>query len=351
MKLGLTLLLLVGGGLVQLAQACQICIPFPKNSAADYLIEGDAAVLAREDPNRPFHFKAIEVLKGEPGEEPINLFLDSFTRRLLDTYPERSVVLARGTEGGDRKWKRIATADTETEPVVRNILKYSPHWKTNPRERTLFFASLLGHKNPQIRTLAHIEVAKSPYKEIRKLRHPLTREQIRAFLGDFKHIEWHALYILLLPQCGDSEDHELIRESFRSAARFNTVTRLAALATAAIELDKESAIAFIETNYLANPSRNSDELDAVLAALSVHGTNGHTQLRDRIVTAYETLLATHPGLTPAVAMNLIAWKRTELAREVADYLALKPDNLDFKTTLQLRAYGRQARDPRNLIRK
>lgn len=50
------------------------------------------------------------------------------------------------------------------------------------------------------------------------------------------------------------------------------------------------------TRYLKNPNRKTEEVRAVLAALSVHGTRGHTHLRDRIVDGYRLILANHPTM-------------------------------------------------------
>ena len=52
--------------------ACQICIPYPTKSAVDYLTEAKVVVLAREDPQRPFHYRPVRVLKGDPGTEEID---------------------------------------------------------------------------------------------------------------------------------------------------------------------------------------------------------------------------------------------------------------------------------------
>ena len=49
------------------AMACQICLPFPRESAADKLIDAEIVVLAREDPAKPFSLKPGEVLKGRVG--------------------------------------------------------------------------------------------------------------------------------------------------------------------------------------------------------------------------------------------------------------------------------------------
>ena len=142
--------------------------------------------------------------------------------------------------------------------------------------------------------MAHLEIARSPYSEIKRLKDALSRDEIHAFLKDFRYVEWHALYILLLAQSEDLRDRALVSESFRSTARFSTTTRLAAWATASIEIEGATAIEFIEDEYFRNSKRGAAELQEIAKALSVHGTNGHTHLRDRIVAGYEVLLQQHP---------------------------------------------------------
>lgn len=321
------------------AQACQICVPYPKESAADHLLAARTVVLARENPDKPFSYVATKVLKGK-GSSEIDLFLDSSTRRMLAAYPERSVALVELLDGDTSEWKRIGTADAEIEVLMRKILASGSAWEGNPRSRVDFFAKLLGHKNLQLRTLAHLEVGRAPYAQIRQLGDVLPREEIRAFLKNYRYAEWHPLYILLLAQNPEADDLATIAKSFRSAARFSTTDRLAAWATAWIEIGGEEALTEIDRSFFQKAGRSDEELREVVLALSIHGTNGHTKLRDRIVASYEELLVNYPALTPQVAKDLIAWKRSELVPQLAEYAANDPRELDFHT-LRLRAYVRQ----------
>ena len=72
------------------ANACQVCIPVPEDTAADHIISAGAVVLARENPERRFTFLAAEVLKGELGQPEIDLFVNSTTRRWLEARPATS---------------------------------------------------------------------------------------------------------------------------------------------------------------------------------------------------------------------------------------------------------------------
>ena len=132
-------------------------------------------------------------------------------------------------------------------------------------------------------------------------------------------------FILIIVDRGRPRDHaddrELIGESIRSNAQYGTINQLAAWATAYIEIEEETALDFIREQYVENVGRSSEEVKAILMALSVHGNNGHTQLRDRIVAAYRTILENHPAMAPQMVSDLTAWKRWDLAAPVAAIVA------------------------------
>ena len=48
-------------------------------------------------------------------------------------------------------------------------------------------------------------------------------------------------------------------------------------------------------------------------ALSLHGSEGRTKLRDQIIAVYGRLLDTHPSMAEPIARDLIAWNRSDLA--------------------------------------
>ena len=326
------------GGLPSQVGACQICFPIPKASAADYLLAADRVVLARENPDKPFSLKAIEVLKGDAGSPEIDLFLDSNTRRVLAAYPERTVVCVHRVSGPEAGWMRVGMTNEIFGPLVREILDRSSRWKEAPKERLAFFAKLLGDENGEIRQIAHIEVARAPYNEIRALGGILPREEIHAFLANFRYVEWHALYILLLAQSGNELDRPLIADKVRSAERFSSTLQLAAWATAWIEVDEGEALDFLGQHYFERPGRREDEMSALLMALSVHGNNGQVHLRDRIADDYRMILDSHPALASGIVADLTAWERWDLAGEVAAIVAAPDSTLGGPARQQLRNY-------------
>ena len=77
------------------AISCQVCVPLPTETAADQIIAASEVVLARENPDKPYSFRAVDVIKGEISNPDIDLFANSGVRRLLAADQERVVVLVR----------------------------------------------------------------------------------------------------------------------------------------------------------------------------------------------------------------------------------------------------------------
>ncbi len=222
--------------------------------------------------------------------------------------------------------------------TFQEILDRSKLWEAQPKQRLFYFARYLGHEDSQLRSLAHIEVAKAPYNEIRDLGDILSREELHSFLGNMRYVEWHSLYILLLAQSSEEQDRQIIADRIRSAERFGISNQLAAWATAWIETEQGIALDFFEAHYFSEPSRSVEEMSSLLMALSVHGTNGHVHLRDRIIDGYRLILANHPSLAPHIVTDLTAWKRRDLAPELAAILTTPPPSFDLMATMQLRSY-------------
>ncbi len=335
--------LLLGAG--SPVRACQVCVPYPGKSAADILLNSDTVVLAREDPGKPWFYRATEVLKGELADPSINKSIPSATRRLLEVSPERSVILARDASEADRGWNVIAVTGSGFEPVAREILAREAVWRDSPTARFQYFAKRLGDELPLARRLAHLEVARAPYREIRQLKDSIPRTELRAFLDDARYVEWHSLYILLLAIDAPEADRARIQEAMQTAARFNLTRNLAAWTTAYIEIKEDVAFTFLEEHYLHNPDRTAKEMAGIIAALSVCGTSEDGEMRDRIVKMYATLLKSHPKQALKVVEDLKAWTRHDLASEVGRLAASRPPIFDLTTTMKLRAYARESARP------
>jgi hypothetical protein len=237
---------------------------------------------------------------------------------------------------------RIGTADGVFGPLVREILERAPEWQADPKTRLVFFANYLGHNNAQARNLAHLEFARAPYEEIKRHAGVLPAEELRTSLKNFRLYQWHALYILLLAQSGEEQDRNLIVGKVHAAEKSATPLQLAAWATAWIEIEEGRALDFLETRYLGHPGRTIEELQAVVLALSVHGADSPSRLRDRIVDGYRMVLANYPQLALRIVTDLVAWNQWGLAPAVAPIVEAPPPELHRAALLQLRAYLREA---------
>ncbi len=326
------------------AHACLICLPVPTTSPADYLLESEVIVLAREDPGSPYWLRTVEVLKGDPTGVDRDFFLETPLQPGLSLNRNREVICAYGSheDRSQPEWARVGVADATFTPLVHEILQHGEQWKTNLKERAAYFAGHLGHRNQQVRALAHLEVARAPYDQIREFAGALAAEDLRASLQNFRLTEWHPLYILLLSRGGEPRDHQLIAGKVRSAAQSKRTLHLAAWVTAWIEIDPEAALEFVEKHYLVNGRRDTGEIRAIYRALSVHGNRGHVHLRDRIVEAYRQVLEQQPGLAPGIVSDLMAWERWDLAASLVPIVTTPPPNMDQATLLQLRVYLRKA---------
>lgn len=332
-------------GLAVSADACQICLPFPTESLADHLLSSSPLVLARENPDRPFTLHPTRTLaRGETTPPELELFLDSSTRRQLAFNQDLSLLCGWSNEMGE--WRRLALYDETLAPVVSDILENRQRWKSAPEFRVRYFAGFLDHAETVLSDLAHLEVARAPYKQVIQFADRLPREELHKRLADLRRIEWHSLYILLLAQSENPADQEMIRDQLESNARYATTLQTAAWATALIEIDGENGVQRLSELYLDHSKRIPQEYAAIHAALRVHGDQGKPEIRDSIVSAYRKLLETHPALAPALAEDLTRWQRFDHAGQFADLLG--GDTLDLVAALRIRSHLHAAASARGV---
>jgi hypothetical protein len=348
-RAGLLGLALLAGLLVQAASACQVCIPMPVKTLADRLLEADALVLAREDPARPFHYATVEVLKGDPGEAPIDAFLPSTERRLLAHCPQRRMLLARAKPGGG--WSALGIADADYERVVRRILQYAGSWRPMEaanRQRLATFVPLLGHSDSRLHETAYLEIARAPYTEIRRIAAEVPIETVRDMLDEPRYLEWRGLAILMLAQSESPAGRERVKATFDYKQRLGSTFNLAAWATAYLAIEGASGVEQIQRWYLTRPDRSLEELQEIVKALSVIAS-AEPPMREQVATAYRALLAEHPSLAPDIIHDLMAWRRWDFVEQVRGIRAAIAEQhplAAYALDLYLRAAARAARsDP------
>jgi hypothetical protein len=293
------------------ASACSLCIGFPEKSLADHLVAGSCIVLASQQQGNAFAYAPREVLKGVFDGGEIDLLVDSVTRQNLQSDNNRRVLLIQHAKG--EGWRSFGVVSPAIEAVVRRILLFQQSW-TGPdgvMERINFFLPLFGHPESKLRELAYLEVGRAPYALIQRLGRTTSRDDYALMLEENRYLKWRPLAILLLAQSEDPQDRQDIVNSFRAAHRFGRTTNLAAWTAAAVEVDREATMQFIEKEYFCRADRTREELCEVLSALSMLGEDGAPALRNRILHAYYVLLRQSPEFAPQVAEDLETWKRWE----------------------------------------
>lgn len=319
------------------ASACQICLPFPTDSLADHILAAEHLVLARENPEQPYTLGITRVLEGgDP--PPLELFLDSSSRRWLSFDEDRSILCGWLPEKGG--WQSLARHDEVLAPIVRDILSHRKQWQADPKSRYGYFADYLGNDDPTLADLAHLEVARAPYDRLIRFASRIPRERLLEELGNVRRIEWQALYILLLAQSDHPADHRMIREKVERNARVGIILQTAAWATALIEIDGTAGIERLSELYLGETEREPEELAAIHAALRVQADKGNPGLRETVVAAYGRLLDRAPALAPDLADDLTRWQRFEHASTFASLL--KGSSTDLVATARIRQHLRAA---------
>ena len=266
------------GATMDTSIACVICLPMPEKTTADFLIESQYVIFAREDPKQPFSYASVHVLKGQLEAPNTGLFVDSTTRKVLRTHPKRMALLVRKDK--DSLWRSLGVADLNYQSVVRRILAISPDWHgaLGAEKRLAFFLPLLKHDNRMLFELAYLELGRAPYSVVKRIAQFAAREDLYPILHRPEYFEWRSLAILLLAHQARPSDKAYIEENFRACSKFSIARNLSAWAAAHIELNGERALEQIEREYLANPNRTAEEVQAVLTALSIHGRDGQKQV-------------------------------------------------------------------------
>jgi hypothetical protein len=301
-----------------------ICVPYPKTTLADVLYERESIVFAREKIGKPYFFYAVEVLKGAIDGDDFQAYIYSNDRRMLSNNLRDVAVFAKKDSGDD--WRYIAYADKEYQAFVREIILQADSWQKFKGSvgRIDFFAERLTSSNPRIREQAYLEVGRAPYSSIKRISGSIPRRQIREFLANWRLVEWHSLYILMLGQSRHPDDLAYIRNKLENYAQYQITRNLSAWVTAFVESQPDFGVAEIEKLYFSTRDRTQDELEEVLKGFSVLGSESAIPFkpeivdrRHRIVKSYATLLDNYPIMAGLVAKDLATWKTRALVPQLS----------------------------------
>ena len=251
-----------------------------------------------------------------------------------------------GKKDSSDDWRYIAYADREYKTFVREIILKADSWQNfkGRLSRLDFFAERLTSSNPRIREQAYLEVGRAPYSSIKRIAGSIQRQQIREFLANWRLVEWHSLYILILGQSRHADDRAYIRNKLENYAQYKLTRNLSAWVAAFVESQPDFGVEEIEKLYFSTRDRAQDELEEILKGFSVLGSEGGIPFkpeivdrRHRIVKSYATLLDNYPIMAGLVAIDLTNWKTRALVAQLSRIKNGEP-TLDPKSLFAVNYY-------------
>ena len=300
--------------------ACSICAPSAsQNTLIFLLLNADAALLAKPAPVGS-EFTPLQAVRGALPKG--NITLAESLATATGAQAADSVLLL--FNAGANSWTHAGAMPVARLDWLRQLASMRPAAALAPTdagwaERIALFAPDLEHPLPLVAQSAYDEIAVAPYAMMRTLKPLLDARKLRAWLQDPDLAARRSLYHLLLGFAGDlATASALEMQMLREGASLSKAD-LSSMLAATIELRGNAGVEWVEQHYLHAPARTDLEVQAALLAMSVHGNDGVTVPRQRIVQAYRGFIKNNPTRAGFVASDLGNWGQWEF---VADYMAL-----------------------------
>lgn len=186
-------------------------------------------------------------------------------------------------------------------------------------QRLAYFAIDLEDAEQLVAQTAYEEISVAPYAAMRTLKPLLDAGRLARWLDAPELAQRRPLYTLLLGMAGGDSAAARLEGKLRGPAPALSLGEQSALFAAYLELRGGAGLEWVEQQFLRDPTRSDQDLQAALLALSVHGNDGVRLSRHRVVQAYATLIRHNPARAGMVASDLGNWERWEF---VADYAAI-----------------------------
>ncbi|WP_146136682.1 hypothetical protein [Aliiruegeria haliotis] len=271
----------------------------PQPSLVERLLVSDHIVLARNDPQNPFAYKAVRAIEGSLDHVELPHLVDSATRRRFDLNPDATVLFARDGDYGP--WQRLTYVGPELAPVIERIAPRLDDWQMGgDEERFQIFADLIGSEDPALQGIALRELDTADYYVFRRLDLKPDAEAIGAQMYRPEGAGLLAIRILLLGMAEGEVADTLLRRGFALTLKSGGPL-LGAYSTALIELNGTEAVSLLAQTYLADTTIPLDVRESIAEALAIHGIAGDPTLQPEISEAVSAALEAAPDLAPAVA--------------------------------------------------
>jgi hypothetical protein len=331
MKSLLALLLLTASAV---AAACPVCLS-SRPSAAQQLGTLQQVVLAVPASGG---YRVVDTVKGtqRPGTT-----LDGASVRIEAAVTSAGKPLLLARDDAWSSWVLLGTIGAEHAGFLREIAA------GDPARRAARMVRYLEHIDPLAAELAYGEIAAAPYATLLSLKPRLSAPAIRRWLADPDLASRQPLYLLLLGVAGDARDAAWLERRLDAAWTAGDAANLGAMIVADLELRGAHRVTWVDQRYLTDRKRSSREVEAALAALSVHGNASTAIPRERVIRSYRLFMKERPEIAGYVAQDFAAWRYWDA---VPDYLALlhSPVRQQYPSRLAVVAYLRQSPNGRSL---
>lgn len=326
-------------GLLPLAvfpvHACMVCVADPMERVlVTELEKSEEVVLARPVPDsRDGRFQIVRVLKGESSITPGTEVVASLPLFSEDGGKMGPGIVLLTRRNVDSFWIIRAPASVLHQVLFfQKVLSIPPApdeaGAAHAARRTKFFLRYLHHADPLLDRAAAAEIANAPYSALKAVKEGLSHDKIRGKVDEYQAGEdQRALYYTLLGICGNEDDRALINERVDSLWRSGGSKNLAAMLTAKLELEGESAVDEIETRYFRDRSRTLPEIEAAVLALRVHGDADDAISRDRVIAAYHTFFDDREPLIFYIAADLARWEDWDSKERLVEIAEARGDDL------------------------
>ncbi|MBV9727411.1 MAG: hypothetical protein JO299_19805 [Gammaproteobacteria bacterium] len=319
------------------AVACPLCYDAVRESLGQRLDTADRAVLATPISGSG-KFQVVEVVKRGKGavgdviggpitNRDTSAALSHDPLLLLGNYPASGWSNLGNIRVEHADWLRQLIATR----MVKDDRPPPPTWSQSVqgstalsyegwRQRIEVVVPYLENSDRLVAEIAWGELARSPYAALDVVRSRLNAATVTRWLDDPQLAPRHAAYMLLLGFVGGPADAARLEQHIDDLRISHRVTNLGAMIAADLELRGPIRAGWVEALYLADHTRNADEIEAAVLALGVLGDANRTIPRERVTQAYRTFIREHPAMAGSVAPQLAGWKYWDAAAEYAAVL-------------------------------
>lgn len=322
------------------AAACSFHNYVPARTAVDWVLTGQAAVLARPDPENRFSYKVTQVLRGDAGIEAPPFLIDSATRAKLVQNRNDTVLFGMNAAGS---WVRIAYVKEDYRTALSEVVAKAREWRDQDYhpERIERFSEYLGHPDPELSKLALLEIDRAPYALLRRLNPEVPVAYLTDLLRSREAYAYRPIVALLLGLHRSAEAQSFIRDFVDRSLDWEWAKHLGPFATALIEQEGVNGIARLEP-FLTDPGQPLEKLESIVEAMAIHHGVGPPAIREAVFDVLTEFAGSRPGGSVLIARQFSQRRNWAFGASLEPFLETG-GNLSSGGKLVVAAYVAQAR--------